>query len=407
MSYTDEEIDKLFREAGLNQKAPVFQDSFFEEVEALLPQKRNRKGIFWMLGLMASLLVGIGTFLGINYSDSKTQIVKSNLKNANKIIATNSNIQSNSNNLTTEIKNSSADVFLNKAGFENKYSSNKLAKTSNSFKDKKYTTHFFENNAITTNALNNLIIESEDKASKDEKSLDGIENNEVSLAKLPAQNYGLNQSYGELLANPFPLKTAKLFLTASLASGFSENFLKKVPAIGKPVFVNTIGLNLRYNFRKYNLSAGIQYSNYQTHELDLNRSSKVYSFEVTKYNQTIDYKWISTIQLPISIEKDFKNHTLAFGIDPSIVLGSCVDFSKNQNGIIMEDARYYSNMIGLRRFYLGAHISYDLKLAKDYAFGIKISNQLINPLDISKFEGEINKNPFQAQLTIKKYFKIK
>lgn len=415
MSYTDDEIDKLFKEAGLNQKTPVFQDSFFDEVEALLPQKRNKKGIIWIFGSFLALIVGIGTFVGFNYS--KIQISKSNsISKTNvktKEIASNLNTSTNASTLNNSIVYSKPNSSKAKSFALKGKNDIQKSKNNRTFNNKK---HIAENKFNESELNLNPIAETTRLTEIENSLLPVIKLNnenknesefEFSLENLTPHDFSLDQNLGDLMANPFLSKSSRYNLTVTLASGFSENFITNVPAIGSPVFVNSLGADLSYKIRSYKLSAGLNYSNYQTHDLNLNRSSKVYGFEVAKYNQTIDYKWISTLQLPISIEKEFGNHSLSFGIDPSLVLGSCVNFTKYENDLVLDDSRYYANMIGLKRFYLGAHISYDLKLLKDYSFGIKISNQLINPMDMSKFEGSSNKNPFQAQITIKKHFKLK
>lgn len=71
---SDHELDQLFRSAANNTAAPVFQESFWDEMEAMLPKKKRKKGfLWWWIGggfSAAAVIVTVGVW---SLSSSNTQ----------------------------------------------------------------------------------------------------------------------------------------------------------------------------------------------------------------------------------------------------------------------------------------------------------------------------------------------
>lgn len=399
MSWSDEELDAIFKEASLQEKVPVYQDAYFDEIANLLPQKRKRKGFIWFFASMISLVAISATYFTIYSLNKSTTPKLAKTHSETKIEKSEQTKQTaenklNSNKTSSTITNPEN---INKSAFDNS--------RIESIETEVFNKESFSNDLLSQDVelirTNSFDENESDKASKNIEALNSRFNTDnVSTFFHPLV---LN----ELLSSPFPAKVNRHNLNVHVMVGFAENFIKNENENQRPIFGARLGVNYEYQLKDYSFSAGLAYANYQTHDLNLNRTSKVYGFEVNKYSQIIDYKSIYLIQLPLSAGKSFGNHKLSFGLTPSYVLGSTVDFSKAQNGILIEDSRIYGNKLGLNHFALSAQIAYDLKMAKNYSLGVSLSNLLVNPLDETRFEGTINKLPFQANISFKKYFTIK
>ena len=72
MSWKDEEIDALFKSAKAPE-APAFQDDFWKEMEALLPEKKKRLAAFWWISGAASLVLVLMGILAYTFSGARSE----------------------------------------------------------------------------------------------------------------------------------------------------------------------------------------------------------------------------------------------------------------------------------------------------------------------------------------------
>lgn len=415
MNWNDEELDEIFKDASQQMKAPVYQDSFFDEIVPLLPKKRSRKGFYWIFASVSVLLVSGTAFFLTNSSNSisskgkvaSTKDVKLNgdfefkdVYIASETNTSSSQVSGKTQNLSEKSTKIKANSRENKENISSKELSVTQINKTVEFDSKKSSVIVEENNQVQNDDLSN----------KENVIGTQIKTEHLGdISKLNYNKYSLldNNLNRGIMALVFPVKRKTHFIDAELASGFSENFVKSSNSSLKPIFVQSLGVNYQYRKKHYAFSAGINWMNYKPDNLNLNRQSKVYGFDVTHYTQTIDYKWISMIQVPISVQKLFKNQQFSVGIAPSFMLGSVIQFSKTQNGTEIENSKIYGNKIGLKNFGLSPQISYGISVLPDFEIGMRVSTHLINPIDNTRFTGDLTKFPFQAQLTLKKYFSIR
>ncbi|MGV3632200.1 MAG: hypothetical protein ACO1O6_13410 [Bacteroidota bacterium] len=445
MSWTDDEIDALFKEIPTQHKPSPFQDSFFDEIEPLLPQKRSRNGLFWVLG--SALIALLTTFIYSDFTpaDGKAKISRQfTSRSAAREQATVSSAHAEQK---PELKSLGAKApFANQSyePAEQQGETNAAHKASGlqtaSFRaaqqpalrgsdtktgdfiindDRAVSVQSQRNPAELPNETllaavdhNPAIFRNESEGvdehvSEVQQAVEFISpsiTSELSLLGLQAFHTDTEK---EIQALYLPMLHRKHFITLEAGAGFTENFIKMDNASQKPMPTASLGLSYQYRTKGLFYSAGFNWMNFSPNSLTLNRQSKVYDFNVTSYSQNIAYKWITLVEMPLTIGKRFRNHSFSAGIAPSLVLGSMVDIIQTENGLITNDYRMYGNMTGLKQFSASVHVAYDLHIARNLDFGVKVSNMLVNPLDETRFIGNLNKNPFQAQITLKKHFRIK
>lgn len=80
MKWTDEEIDQLFQDASAKVEVP-YQDSYWQEMEALLPKKSTKKGFWWIFGVLFALIGLTSTvFIFSSKNSSSDTSLQANLK---------------------------------------------------------------------------------------------------------------------------------------------------------------------------------------------------------------------------------------------------------------------------------------------------------------------------------------
>jgi hypothetical protein len=443
MSWTDDEIDSIFKEIPQPTPTP-FKDSFFDEIEPLLPQKRSRNGLFWVLG--SALVALMTTFIHSDLTPAKGQ------SSAGKQISGGITAQHPVSGMQPALSQSAGTdarpvdpgkITENEPGKANPMTSAQVLKRP---------ARPAQNQAAeNTNQQNSLFTSQEELILNPEKALNLMESDLLAINDLPLpakqhenvngkQNENENQeehngqqaarpefislliTSGLTILNPEPFSSdsgkeiqalylpmlhKKHFLTLEAGAGLTENFIKMENSSQKPMPTASLGLSYQYRTKGLFYSAGLNWMNFSPNSLALTRKSKVYDFNVTSYSQNIDYKWITLLEMPLTVGKRFRNHSFSLGVAPSLVLGSMVDLTQTENGVLTEDSRIYGNMLGLKKYAASVNLAYDLRIARNLDFGVKVSNMLINPLDETRFVGQLNKNPFQAQITLKKHFRIK
>lgn len=110
MSFTDDEIDKIVQDAAAKVEVP-YQDSYWAEMEALLPVTSKKKPFWWLFSVIFAL-VGLATtlFLFSPKESSSDKQLQANLKSSAsstsaEIIATDSNASINTSNTKDQDKN--------------------------------------------------------------------------------------------------------------------------------------------------------------------------------------------------------------------------------------------------------------------------------------------------------------
>ncbi|MES2589479.1 MAG: hypothetical protein V4622_10915 [Bacteroidota bacterium] len=432
MSWSDKDIDNLFREAASNGKKPVYHDSYFDEIANLLPQKKGRNYFYWTFFAVISVFT-VGSILFVFNKDIKSQIPK----------ATSRNFDSDSQSETKIVTLISENIVVknkfnyNQKEFSDKVKSYKLAledeiSTGTAYKSEELD---LKNEELRVKS-EELKVEHnifEDEVSGIQSSIKGEQIESLNLEQKINQNNSMNESREEKtffeintlnyysLSNPvfnsdleksilalnLPSRKKKHFLVADLGLGFSESFVNSGGTSSKIVQTYALGLAYKYRLNNYAFEIGFNFMNYKPTGLQSNRESKVYGFEVERYRQEINYKLISTLELPLMISRRIKNQTLSIGIAPSLTLGSIVDFKKTKNDIDLSDERIYGNKTGLTDFGLKPQVYYTLNLKNNFEFGAKISTNVLNSLNETKFEGKLNNLPIQTQITLRKTITLK
>ncbi len=423
MSWSDEEIDSIFQEANLAKEMPTYQDSYFDEIEHLLPKNKSKKGLYWFLGGTIGLVVSSILFITIDsdFPSSKIAINAGTKVNApEKIESINSknseakkielpaqkksnlNPPSSSTQLNKHKQIEQKLDVLNSEIFDNKkgeFVSAIVVREEVLEFEKELWNEFLETSDVELSEINK--VKEQVAAQKEREKLE--------FFNLKPQSLIFDESEKEILALNLPQLIKKNIFYVDLSLGFSESFAgisqNELIQVKNQVYKTlSFGTGYKFNRKDYALEFGVNVINYQISDLVLNRKSRVYGFDVKNYSQAIDYKSITNIELPMMFIKKIKNQGIGVGLVPSYSLGSTINFSKMEDGLETANQRNYFNKIGINNFGLRPQVSYSLLLKNNFEIGTRLSVNLINPLKAENFENVINNNPFQAQITLRKNF---
>lgn len=393
MSWEDEDIDQLFRDSAKQMDVP-FQDAFWNEMEAMMPQKKKKKGFFWIFGttftVIAALIAGTLLF-------PTQRPVSAKLNSASEV-----------NSTPTDV------VAISPIAQATLFETNKTTETS--LEEKAQHTNFkftdqaprFENRASKNPFLTEGAISAH--TSSNTRKINppflkpftpqNTENQTETEIRLPFRSMSTSIGLQPNKIIEMQLKNRRenpWFL--QLNAGIAQAYLRDASTVS-PTF--SIGIGYQKQVANLAFSAGLQVQNMFINSLEINRTSRVYHFASTTYQQEIQIKQLYTLELPLSISMIKNRHTFSVGLTPGYLISSLVKVREFENGTLEQQSNYLGQRIGLKSLSLKPHVGYQMQVNKAWQVGIQIQTQLLDQVDPTPFAGESRKFPLTGQFTIRK-----
>lgn len=393
MSWEDEDIDQLFRDSAKQMDVP-FQDAFWDEMEAMLPQQKKKKGFFWIFGASFTVIATViaGTFL---YPTQRP--VSAKLKSVSTANLTPTNV-----------------VAISPIAQATVLKTNKTKETTveektqyTNFKSNDYTPRF-ENRASKNPFLTEGAISAHTSPNTGKTNppflkpftSQNTENQSESEIRLPFRSMSTSIGLQPSKNIEMQLKNRKSNpWFVQLNAGISQAYLREASTVS-PTF--SIGVGYQKQVANLAFSAGLQAQNMFVNSLEINRTSRVYHFASTTYQQEIQIKQLYTLEIPLAVSMIKNRHTFSVGLTPGYLLGSLVKVREFENGSLEQQSNYLGQRIGLKSLSLKPHVGYQMQVNKAWQVGIQIQTQLLDQIDLTQFAGEARKFPLIGQLTIRK-----
>lgn len=385
MSWEDEHIDNLFREAASEQKVE-FKNEFWEEFEKMLPEKKKKKIglIYWWFGAGFVAVVAIFSFINLSNSNSEQSSERQISLVKNERIIPNSKTKKQSINNSHSVKTivKPEDRIVSHSNFETKYDQLKSFELFNEESRTSEVTH-----EIHTSKVEELLIQQieNEEVSLNFKSYSFFTNATILSSNLIKSKSKKWHPYLDLYysLNQSPIKNSELGSNFSNGFGFGSGM-----SYSSKVFNFTIGLNLAIQ----------NYSN-----LMINDRAKVYGFGVTNYEQNINYNNFYLLEMPIYTGLKSKKHQIQIGIVSSYLLNTRLHYQLKEEELITQSGNYYNFRKGLNSIYFKPSIKYAFNISPTFQIGTVIQFQMNTILkDIQLFSGTENKHPINGQLFIRK-----
>lgn len=371
MSWTDEELDNLVRNASKQVPDPVYQDEYFDEIVHLLPKKKKNR--WWFVVFLPVLSLpfffltsSTSSIKGVSYT--KAYLPSNELVNNSSDKPSLVEIKVKQSNQIKDFEHEIFDAFVETKKEEDKTSESTEAINKNAGLD-----------ALKVGFQTKLAI----------KKPSYLESNpNANLARL-------------LLKNKFKHH----FLTVNSQFGVASSLIQD--ANSKMNLVFDAGLAYHRQLSLFNVELGVNLSAFVPQQLSFEKKSIVYGIKTNRYQQKINYHSIFGVDLPIQISKNFQRNTISFSFVPQYFLGATVKLNQTKNDEPVSNNQYFITKHGVRDWGLKLAFGYQFKLSNEFEMGMKISTQLINPLEKTVLETSTAKFPVMGQLCLKKYIKLK
>lgn len=393
MSWEDEDIDQLFRDSAKQIDVP-FQDAFWDEMEAMLPQKKKKKGFFWIFRTSFTVIAAViaGTFLF-----PTQRPVSAKLKSVSEVKSTPTDVVAISPIAqTTSLEtNKTTDTNVDEKTQHAHFKSNDQASR---FENRASKNPFLTEGAISahtssnTGKINPPLLKSFTSQNTENQSESEIRlpfrSMSTSIGLQPSKN--IEMQLKNRRDNPWFLQ---------LNAGIAQAYLRDASTVS-PTF--SIGIGYQKQVVNLAFSAGLQVQNMFVNSLEITRTSRVYHFASTTYEQKIQIKQLYTLEIPLAVSMIKNRHTFSVGLTPGYLIGSLVKVREFENGSLEQQNNYLGQRIGLKSMSLKPHVGYQMQVNKAWQVGIQIQTQLLDQIDLTPFAGEARKFPLTGQFTIRK-----
>jgi len=406
MSWTDDELDNVFREAA---EQPVFeyQASYFQDIEKQLPIQKSRK-IAWYWWTATIFIIGFVSLFftkvwtpelnGKNVQQesvpSKDVAVADINGSEQKVVVSaintnshlNQNIQLTANNTKVVVpsnKLKSSRVITEQVNAVQQVQDVQSIPAMNTFGELDYGA---DANEVTSVPVS---------TSESEAALTFLTLSELQFE----QSDRLNDSFRSFKMNK---NSFYLGLNAGVEQAWST--VENVPS---PLYSKvSVEFGFSRPIKSLNFSAGVGFEATKLNDLRIKERTKIYSFGSSILENSYQFSSIYSVLVPIELSKSFGRHTIGFGAVGEVNLFAHASHEKSVDGVRTMDANGLTNVDLFNRFGLSPKVSYSLALSEKLQIGLSLQTQLFQPLNSNRFIGEPTKLPISGQVFLKRALKF-
>ena len=425
MSWSDQEIDKVFKE-NADANSFEYKEAYWNEMEALLP-KSGGKDFLWMftsfafIGLLLTAgVVGENRMATINEGQATLIAERSiemsdEFRNTQDSKITNSSIEENLPGIIGRENDSKEDEteFINRGTEnENLLQNDKLSIFEVDLIDQTIPANSEELNNPSINkkvsGLNNNISSDKERLANI-LALDLMVVSPIgALAPKPHGNVEGEYVNKSILSSQLPIVApikpiqTKFYIAA--LGGVSQSMITPSSKVSSSLGLGA-GLQLRKGSFLFNV--GLNGTVCIHNDIVLSRESKVYGFGSTYYRSELKYNHIYSLEGDFSVGYQLRKSIFSIGIRPSYVVGTKVGMRMQENESEFVQEKHYGYLEGINRLGLKPMIGYAYKFGAGLSLGINLGVQL-TPLVMDEYvNGMSNKFPIDGQLILKKSLNFK
>lgn len=416
MSWTDEEIDDLYRES--TEKLHFeYKEAYWKEMEAMLPKKRGGDGLWYLFSLGFMALFGVlmvQPYFTSNFpskKDDQTASQKSSERalNANQITVSvlNSTESSREKNPSANIKEQDALNTRNhstQAESPKKLQSNSTRSTDRNSGNLHVQEVIFQLNTIEEN----LPIDEERSIQLVNNETFPDMNKEIGVLEPRRLQLTSNSEQHVLTFIPGNIVNQWLFAVyGQLNTSIAQSLITPSKEIS---YAYGAGAGLSMQKGRFSLNVGLGYGVAHYSDLTLTRTAKVYGFGSTIYNYDIRIDQMYKLDGHLEAGWQMNRSIIRVNLRPDYLLNTRVRYTQTsgiENTIQTEERTAYGYTEGLTRFGLRAGLGYAYRLTPTIELGLNAGVQTIKMVDESFISGKNNPFAIDGQLFIRKLIPIK
>ena len=449
MSWTDEELDNLAREAAASSQVE-YKDAYWHEMEALLGEKSTSKGgiWWWLTGII--LLIGVSTvfvgsridgFDGINQTASSGELENVSLSTLNvqdnqlaPSPVTSEDARSNEGVLS--VKSIETNSFVADKSFEEgtaaETNSNVLTKKSNTLQSQKaiigkqlvdsketsndsklnFTRPLMVQSSSETEG-NNLTNENNLEGNDDGNTGNSLNNERLEVSELAVVDWNHEMT-------PTPIfRTEELPLLAGKRIGFylgvngglGQSYA--MTAKNNEIYQFALNGGLEFYRKNWAFGTGLGIRQQFTQNLTVVNSRRYYSYGAVNVNQNMTYDRMLFADLNLTASYRFGRSEVGVLVTPTYLLGARLSAVQSTEEIIgatstmnyeSKATKQYVSSENFNALGLNLGLNYSYSLMRSISIQAGVNMRVIQPMLNTRFEGVERKLPIMVELGLKKRF---
>lgn len=398
MSWMDEEIDSVFKEAA-NQPTFEYRPEYWNDIEKQLPVNKKRKSFVWWW-TSGVFLIGILTYSVLEYNTNEiqdnnsaigeTELESQTLKQTD---FTKTKASTLSNSFTSKTPNKEANSDLKKINFQTGQSQNTNSQPVNleinvtelhpsELEDEPIPLH--DNLEVElSGVLNEAPINSEEEINLKVKPLI-VSENEVEL--IQSARLEMNKNRKDFYVE--------------MNGGVGQEFTKNDPAEVNAMYGLSFGVKFPVN--KFTLNAGIGYQGIKFSNLNIKDRTLIYGLGSKTLENSYVFSSIHALQLPVALNYSFKRHSISLGITSSINFVTRLKHSQSLDGERTLYESGISDVSFFNRFSVQPSFGYSFFVNERTQIGMRLNIELLDQLKSDRFIGDHTKMPFNGQVYLRR-----
>ncbi|PIE86995.1 MAG: hypothetical protein CSA03_01930 [Bacteroidetes bacterium] len=445
MSWTDEEIDDLFRE-GAETQSFEYDSAYFSEIEAALPVNGKGRDFLWLgTALMFVAVLTTGYFINsddTDFANANTQLADvkvtkeedSKTANQNGVASkmtsnTSSNVPMDETSVVTNDA-TSVSATTNTAPLKQGQSGNSTSAATSTNSNSMYdvATRSVNKKRGSTTSVNptDLVLEEPNgnqlkviPATNNTTSVATNQSGEATeqhteLDKAPisaslavkSPNQLDNQMATNLAPNALPMLSEmrpKAAFYLELNAGASQSLI--TPSEYSSTSYGG-GLGVETYLGNFNLTTGLNLAVSNHKDLTLTTEGKNYSFGSALRKHEYSYNQVYNLDLPINLGYNFGNHNVNLGVRTSVLLGAKIQHSVFDDQEMLRSEKLYGLAGGLKRFAVRPTVGYACRM-KNWTVGANIGVQMMQSVNEEYINGLNNRFPIDGQIYLRRSIKLR
>lgn len=379
MSWSDQDIDKLFRDAG-KPEIPPFQESFWTEMEAMLPEQKRRKVAVWWWAGGAAMVLALLTFGWFVAGSGTDQPLGKQTQTFAKLT------------LLPVVEAPEQSDFSPVSGIYTEPNISKQKSTK----------------ASMPVSRSKTVVQYEQV--KFEEDLHPLDAQVTAQAKTQVVEQPLKDL--PLITVQFPLasfhpktpdkpeyKPTRFYVQASAGIGYSAR--KNVPNSSDLLHCYAIGAGLYKKIDNAVLTLGVQ------GRIDFVKNVRYTYFPDGTAAKRIDadYHQLYSVEMPASIGIINGRNTFALNVTPGLQAGVFGEINETTNNVLVRSENTFVR-VDKKATTLTMEIgcSYLRTISPDWYLGAAVNSDIIGPFNSSSYAGKQRALPVNAQLMLRRTF---
>lgn len=162
------------------------------------------------------------------------------------------------------------------------------------------------------------------------------------------------------------------------------------------------GVGMQFRKGRFTFTTGINGQWSFHNDLVLNREAKIYGFGSDVYRYTLRYDHVYSLEASLGVGYSLGRHRITAGVRPSYIIGTRVGVTMLEEDVETSRETVYGHMEGLHRFGLKPMLGYACDLKGNWTIGLNIGVQTMKAVDDSFIDGKNNTLPVDGQLFLRK-----